>query len=58
MAEILLQNSENLFLKHTAESNAIIYYARYVDNIFFIYNNLHTTVENIFTSPTSRWCDS
>jgi hypothetical protein len=38
-AEIFLQYYENIFLKHLLESQNIIYYTRYVDDIFIIFDN-------------------
>jgi hypothetical protein len=38
-AEIYLQYYKDLFLKHLFESQNIIYYTRYVDDIFIIFDN-------------------
>jgi retron-type reverse transcriptase len=38
IAEIFLQQLEQQILKHTLERQTITYYARYVDDIFIIYN--------------------
>ena len=42
IAEIFLQYYENIFIKHLFESKNIIYYTRYVDDIFIIYDNTIT----------------
>jgi hypothetical protein len=47
IVEIFLQNLEQLRLKHILESKAIIYYTRYVDDIFLIYNPDRITPELI-----------
>jgi hypothetical protein len=38
VAGILLQYIENIHIKHLIESRNIVYYARYVDDIFAIYD--------------------
>jgi hypothetical protein len=38
VAEIFLQHWEGQLLKHAMENKSILYYTRYVDNIFIIYN--------------------
>jgi hypothetical protein len=38
LAEIFLQNLEQHRIKHLLEDGNIIYYNRYVDDIFIIYN--------------------
>jgi hypothetical protein len=63
VAEIFLQYYENLFIRHLLESKNIIYYTRYVDDIFIIYdktitnpdhltNNMNNIHENIIFKPT------
>jgi hypothetical protein len=47
IAEIFLQNLEQLRLKRILECKAIIYYIRYVDDIFLIYNPDRITPELI-----------
>jgi hypothetical protein len=47
IAEIFLQNLEQLRLKHALESKTIIYYTRYVYDIFLIYNPDKITPELI-----------
>jgi hypothetical protein len=47
IAEIFIQHLEQQTLKHTLESQAIIYYTRYVDDIFIIYNQNKITPEQI-----------
>jgi hypothetical protein len=38
IAEIFLQNLEQQILKHVLDNNSIIFYNRYVDDIFIVYN--------------------
>jgi hypothetical protein len=38
IAEIFLQHWEGQLLKHAMENKSILYYTRYVDDIFIIYN--------------------
>jgi hypothetical protein len=47
IAEIFIQNLEQLRLKHILESKAITYYTRYVDDIFLLYNPDRITTELI-----------
>jgi uncharacterized protein (UPF0335 family) len=47
VAEILLQYIENTHIKHLIESRNIIYYARYVDDIFVIYDITKASIDEI-----------
>ena len=47
VAEILLQYIENIHIKHLIESRNIVYYARYVDDIFVIYDITKTSIDEI-----------
>jgi len=47
MAEIFLQYIENRHLKHLLDSKNIIFYTRYVDDIFIIYDTTRTTADSI-----------
>jgi len=47
IAEIFLHHHEQKILKHLLEHNSIIYYTRYVDDLFIIYNSKHTNIETI-----------
>jgi hypothetical protein len=47
IAEIFIQHLEQQILKHTLERQAIIYYTRYVDDIFIIYNHDKITPKQI-----------
>jgi hypothetical protein len=47
MVEIFLQEIEQHQLKHILEDRKIIYYNRYVDDIFLIYNRTKTTPQRI-----------
>jgi hypothetical protein len=38
MAEVFLQHYERLYVKHLPEEQAIAYYARYVDDIFIVFD--------------------
>jgi hypothetical protein len=45
IAEIFLQFHENRHLNHILDEKSITFYARYVDDIFIIYNADKTTPE-------------
>jgi hypothetical protein len=47
IANIFIQYYENLILKHTLETKAIIYYNRYVDDILIIFNSTIISEEQI-----------
>jgi len=47
IVEILLQHIENQHVKHLIEAGNITYYTRYLDDIFIVYDNTKTTIENI-----------
>jgi hypothetical protein len=47
MAEIFLQDLENAHTKHLLDSKNIVFYARYVDNIFIIYDSTPTDPDAI-----------
>ena len=47
IAEIMLQHIENQHIKHLIETGNIIYYTRYVDDIFIVYDSTKTTTEEI-----------
>jgi len=47
VAEILLQYIENIHNTHLIESRNIVYYARYVDDIFVIYDITKTSIDEI-----------
>jgi hypothetical protein len=47
IVEIFLQYYEYLILKHMLETQAIIYYNRYVDNTLIIFNSTITSEEHI-----------
>jgi len=47
IAEIFLQNVEQLYLKQLLDANTIIFYTRYVDDILIIHNTTHVTPEII-----------
>ena len=47
MAEIYIQYFENLHIKHWLESTEIIFYKRYVDDIFIIYDTSKTNEPDI-----------
>jgi hypothetical protein len=42
IAEIFIQHLEGSFIKHLLDSKSITFYARYVDDIFIIYDSSHT----------------
>jgi hypothetical protein len=46
LAEIYLQLTEELYIKHWIESQEIVYYKRYVDDILIIFDQ-HRTNETI-----------
>jgi hypothetical protein len=48
-AEICLQHSENNIIKRWIETGEIIYYNRYVEDLFIIFNNERTNVNHICT---------
>jgi hypothetical protein len=48
MAEIFLQDLEQNRIKHLLEDEKVIYYNRYVDDIFIIYNQTRITPQNLF----------
>jgi hypothetical protein len=50
IADIFLHYYENMFIKHLFESKNIIYYSRYVDDIFIIYDNTMTDPDNLTNS--------
>ena len=50
IAEIFLQRYENMFMKHLFEYKNIIYYSRYVDDIFIMYDNTITDPDNLTNS--------
>jgi hypothetical protein len=47
IAEIFLQDLEQNRLKHLLEGNKIVYYNRYVDDIFIIYNQTKISPQTI-----------
>ena len=47
MAEIFLQNLEHMYMKQLPDTNTIIFYTWYVDDILIIYNTTHNTPEII-----------
>ena len=47
LAEIYVQYFEELTFKHWMETNEIIYYKRYVDDIVIIFNQYKTTEDTI-----------
>jgi hypothetical protein len=47
IAELMLQHIENQHIKHLIETGNITYYTRYVDDMFIVYNNTKTTIEEI-----------
>jgi hypothetical protein len=47
MAEIFLQYIENRHLKQLLDSKNIIFYTRYVDDIFIIYDTTRTAADSI-----------
>jgi hypothetical protein len=47
MAETFLQYTENRHLKQLLDSKNIIFYTRYVDDIFIIYDTTRTTADSI-----------
>jgi len=47
MAEIFLKYRENRHLKQLLDSKNIIFYTRYVDDIFIIYDTTRTTADSI-----------
>jgi organic radical activating enzyme len=47
IAELMLQHIENQHIKHLIETGNITYYARYVDDIFIVYDSTKTTIEEI-----------
>jgi predicted Co/Zn/Cd cation transporter (cation efflux family) len=46
-AEIFVQYIENRHLKQLLDSKNIIFYTRYVDDIFIIYDTIRTTADSI-----------
>ena len=48
IAEIYIQYFESLHVKHWLESSEIIFYKRYVDDIFIVYDTGKTNAQNIF----------
>jgi hypothetical protein len=49
IAETFLQHIEEAILKQLLDTNCILYYARYVDDILLIYDHTQTTYESILT---------
>ena len=47
IAEIFLQNYEQHLKKNIPDSNKIIFYNRYVDDIIIIYDTKHTNMNDI-----------
>jgi hypothetical protein len=47
ITEIFLQNYEQHIFKNNLDSNKIIFYNRYVDDILIIYDTNHTNMNNI-----------
>jgi hypothetical protein len=47
IAEIFLQHYEGLFIKHWTDSNIIMYYTRYVDDIFIVFHTRRITENRI-----------
>jgi hypothetical protein len=47
MAEIYLQLLEDTYLKHSPENREILYYKRYVDDIFIICDQKKTNADTI-----------
>ena len=47
VAKILLQYIENIHIKHLTESRNIVYYTRYVDDIFVIFDTTKTSIDEI-----------
>jgi hypothetical protein len=45
ISEICLQGIENKIIKHAVEKGAMIYYTRYADSIFIVYNTNKITPE-------------
>ena len=43
----MLQHIENQHVKHLIETGNITYYTRYVEDIFIVYDNTKTTIEDI-----------
>ena len=48
IADIYIQYFESLHVKHWWESSEIIFYKRYVDDIFIVYDTSKTNEQNIF----------
>jgi len=48
LAEIYIQEIEETYVKHWIDSKEIIYYRRYVDDIFILYNQNKTNEQQIF----------
>ena len=53
MAEIFLQNLEDLHIKPLLDSKYIMFYSRYVDNIVIIYDANRTNPETIIRHANS-----
>ena len=49
VAEIFLQNYEDNYMKQFLETKNILYYTRYVDDIFIIYDETKTNAQIINT---------
>jgi len=49
IAELFLQQSEEMHLKHILDSRKITYYARYVDDILIIYDSAKINTQDIDT---------
>jgi hypothetical protein len=50
VAEIFLQHYEQILTEHWMKDSTIIYYSRYVDNIFVIFDTRLTTEETILNN--------
>ena len=47
LAELYLQRLERLYIKHSIETKAIMYYSRYVDDIIIIFDTYNNQADNI-----------
>jgi hypothetical protein len=56
--EIFLKYYENIFIKHLFESKNVIYYSRYVDDIFITYDNTITDPDMLTNSMNNMHQDT
>ena len=47
MAEVFLQQLENIIIKHLIDAKTLSFYTRYVDDFFLIYDSTRTNPDNI-----------